>query len=221
MDAVREEEHLVRSLLAPFERLEPVTRAGRRRTRRRRLFVYAVAAAIIVTGVALASSLNPLSGIGAADHPPTPNDALGPEVQAQLRLDEVPAGGVDQIGGRLDGSARFIGALPSGRKVFVVPTTKGRLCVVLAGMAESCGSRLTQTEPVTFTTVWGHPGERAYAYGVARDGVKSVSFNAGDQRVTVPVEHNLFVYESEPRDSPAGFGAVAVTFTDGTVEPVG
>lgn len=74
---------------------------------------------------------------------------------------------------------------------------------------------------MTFTTVWGHPGEPAYAYGVARDGVKSVSFNAGARRVTVPVEHNLFAYESEPRDSPAGFGAITVILAGGTVQSVG
>jgi len=222
MDAARQEEQLVTSLLAPFERIEPVTLGARRRTRRRRLLVYAVlAVAIITSGVALAGSLNSLRGIGAADGPQTPSDALDASVQAQLRADLVPPGGIDQIGGRLTGSSRLMGTLPSGRKVYVVPTVKGRLCVVLAGLAESCGSPLSQEEPVTFTTVWGHPGEPAYAYGVARDGVESVSFNAGARRVTVPVEHNLFAYETEPRNSPAAFGAITVTLADGTVQSVG
>ena len=162
-----------------------------------------------------------MRGIGAADHPQAPNDALGESLQAQLRADLAPPGGVDQIGERLTGSSRFVGTLPSGRRVYVVPTTKGRLCVVVAGLAESCGSPLTQEQPVTFTTVWEHPGEPAYAYGIARDGVESVSFHAGSRRVTVPVEHNLFAYESEPRDSPAGFGAITVTMADGTVQSVG
>lgn len=93
--------------------------------------------------------------------------------------------------------------------------------MVVAGLAESCGYPLTQEQPVTFTTVWDRPGEPAYAYGVARDGVKSVSFSAGGRYVTVPVENNLFVYETEPLDSPAGFGALTVTLADGTVQPVG
>jgi hypothetical protein len=222
MDDLRQEEQLVRSLLAPFERIEPVALAAGQRTRRRRFLVYSVlAVAIVVSGVALAGSLNPLSGIGAADHRQTAGDALDQGVQAQLHADLAPPRGVDQIGGRLTASARLMGTLPSGRKVYVVPTSKGRLCVVVAGLAESCGSPLTQAEPVTFTTVWGHPGEPAYAYGVARDGVESVSFNADARRITVPVEHNLFAYESEPRDSPAAFGAITVTLADGTVQPVG
>jgi hypothetical protein len=221
MDRALHEEQLVTSLLAPFERIEPVTLGASRRTPRRRFLVYAaLTVALIVSGLALAGSLNPLRGIGAADHPQA-SDALGQSVQVQLRADLVPPGGVDQIGGRLTGSSRFVGALPSGRKVYVVPTTKGRLCVLVAGLAESCGSPLSQQEPVTFTTTWEHPGEPAYVYGVARDGVESVSFNAGSRRVTVPVEHNLFAYESEPRDSPAGFGAITVTLTNGTVQSVG
>jgi hypothetical protein len=222
MDTALQEEQLVTSLLAPFERIEPVTLGARRRTPRRRLLVYvALTVALIVSGLALAGSLNPLRGIGAADHQQAPNDALVESVQAQLRADLAPPGGVDQIGGRLAGSSRLLGTLPSGRRVYVVPTTKGRLCVVVAGLAESCGSPLTQEEPVTFTTVWRHPGEPAYAYGVARDGVQSVSFDAGSRRVTVPVEHNLFAYESKPRDSPAGFGAITVTLADGTVQSIG
>jgi hypothetical protein len=222
MDRALQEEQLVTSLLAPFERIEPVSLGARRRTPRRRLLVYAaLAVALIVSGLALAGSLNPLRGIGAAHHPQAPNDALDENVQAQLRADLVPPGGVDQIGGRLTESSRLVGTLPSGRRVYVVPTTKGRLCVVVAGLAESCGSALSQQEPVTFTSTWEHPGEPAYAYGVARDGVESVSFNAGARRVTVPVEHNLFAYESEPRDSPAAFGAITVTLADGTVQSVG
>jgi hypothetical protein len=223
MDVVRQEEQLVRSLLTPFERIEPATLVARRSHRRKRYLICAgIALATIVTGVALGGSLNPFSGIGSADHPRTPNDVLGPAVQAQLRSDVPPSGGVDQIGGRLSSSARYLGTLPSGSRVYVVPTTKGRLCVVVARLAESCGDPLTQAQPVTFITVWDHPGEPTYAYGVARDGVTSVAFTvAGDGRVTVPVQHNLFVYESEPSNSHRSIGDITVRFADGTLVPVG
>jgi hypothetical protein len=221
MDAAHREEQLVQLLLGPFERLEPATLAARRSRLRRRVIYVAVAVALIITGGTLAGSLNPLSGIGAADHPSTPSDRLGPAVKAQLRLDRPPPGAVDQIGGRLTGSARFIGTLPNGRRVYVVPTSKGRLCVVVEQFAESCGDPLRQAEPVTFTTVFRHPGEPTYAYGIARDGVAAVSFTVGGEHVTVPVQHNLFVYETAPGDSPRGFGDVKATFTDGSVEPVG
>ncbi len=99
---------------------------------------------------------------------------------------------------------------------------KGRLCVVVARLAESCGDPLTQTEPVTFTTSFQHPGNPTYAYGVARDGVTAVSFTVSDgRRVTVPVQHNFFVYESEPSDYPRGFAHITVTLADGTMAPIG
>jgi hypothetical protein len=63
---------------------------------------------------------------------------------------------------------------------------------------------------------------KGYAYGVARDEVTSVAFTvAGGGRVTVPVQHNLFIYESEPSNSHRSIGDISVRFADGTVEPVG
>jgi hypothetical protein len=191
-----------------------------RSTRRKYALCATIGLATIVTGVALSGSVDPLSGIGAADHPSTPSDRLGPAVQAQLRLDRPPTGAVDQIGGRLTGSARLIGTLPSGRRVYAVPTSKGRLCVVVAQLADSCGDPLTQAEPVTFTTVFRHPGDPTYAYGIARDGVAAVSFTVSGEHVTVPVQRNLFVYETAPGDSPRSFGDVKARFSDGSVEPV-
>jgi hypothetical protein len=182
----------------------------------------ALAFAAVFAGVSLArSSFNPLSGIGAADHQSQSGDVLGPDAQAQLRADRSPSGGIDQIGARIPDSARFVGALPSGRRVYVMASVKGRLCVVLAGWAESCGNPLALSDPITFTTLFRLPGDPTYAYGVARDGVTAVSFSASDRRVTVPVHHNFFVYESEPGTSPRGFGDVQVTFADGTVRSVG
>jgi hypothetical protein len=215
------EDEFVATLLAPLDRTEPVTLTGRRRARRRRLLVCAaVVVGILVCGVAVAGSLNPLIGIGAADRPKRASDTLDAGVQAQLRADSPPSGGVDQVGARLTDSARLVGTLPSGRKVYVVPSKKGRLCVVVAHSAESCGNSLTPAEPITFTAAWDRPGESAYAYGVALDGVRSVSFSYGGNRVTVPVEDNFFAYQTEPLDAPPGFGALIVTFDDGEKQAI-
>ena len=219
---VRHEEQLVRSLLAPLAALEPVTLRARSSRRKTYAALAALVLAIVVTGIALGGSLNPLSGIGAADHPPTPKDVLNPDVQAQLRADLASPGSIDPIGGRLTGAARFIGTLPSGKPVYLIPTAKGRLCVLVAGLAESCGDPLTMRQPITFTTVFRHPGDPTYAYGVARDGVTAVSFTVSPGRpVTVPVQRNFFVYESDRSSSPRGFADVRVTFSDGRVESIG
>ena len=97
-------------------------------------------------------------------------------------------------------------------------TSLWRLCVLVARLAESCGNPLTQTEPVTFTIVDpdGPGGEPAVAYGVARDGVKSVSFTVGGRRETVPVRGNMFAYQAQASDGSTSFSTPKVTLDDGT-----
>ena len=217
MDSSHHDE-LVRTILAPLARVEPVTLEEARRHRRRRTaLLFAVAAAAVgLAGAAIASGVGPFPGIAAANHPARPSDAPGPGVVDQLRADQLPAGDpLDQIGSRRLGSARLVGTLPSGRRVYLVPTSKGKLCVVVARLAESCGDTLTRESPITFTVVDAGAGEPAVGYGVALDGVVSVSFKAGGRAVTVPVRDNFFVYEAP---SGASFSPPSVTFADGTTE---
>jgi hypothetical protein len=222
MAAVSHEEERIRELLAPLDRVDAVALP---RTRgRRKWLTLAIAlglAALVGGGVAFATRIGPFSGISAADHPRRTQDVLDPAVVAQLRADEAPGG--DQIGTRDVTSARLVGSLPSGRHVYVVTTSKGRLCVVVARLAESCGSPLTQTEPVTFTVVDrdGPGGEPAVAYGVARDGVKSVSFTVGGRRETVPVRANMFAYQGPAFVGSDSFSTVTVTLENGATRAIG
>jgi hypothetical protein len=221
-DAFEPDDHAVAALLAPLERLEPISLAGRRHNRRRKLLLLgAVALAVFAAGAAVADSVDPFVGIGAAKHPKRASDTLDAGVQDQLRIDEVPPGGVDQIGGRLTDSARLVGALPDGTKIYVVGTTKGRLCLVVAHRAESCGEQLSRSEPVTFIGMWEGPGAPALAYGVALDDVRAVSFAFRSRHVTVAVHDNFYAYETAPLDTPPQFGGMTVTFKDGTTQTIG
>ncbi len=212
---------LLMELLEPLERVAPVKRREDGARRKRRLWVLAAAGAAVLAlaGAAISSGFVPFTGITAVDREPTADDVASPAVIDQLRLDE-SSGEADQIGmHRLD-STRMVGYLPSGRKVLVVATTKDRLCVVVAGAAESCGNQLTRESPITFTTFarGGTSGEPPVAYGVALDGVVSVSFSVSGRKVTVPVQHNFFAYEGLASDGAGSFSAPTVTFTDGTSE---
>jgi hypothetical protein len=220
MDFAPDDDQL-RALLAPLDRLEPALRGDRQRRRNshRRLVLFAAGgvAVLALAGAAIGSGMDPFAGIAAADHPATPDDVVGPDVVTQLRTDEPPAGAVDSIGLRRVDSSRLVGNLPSGRKIYVVTTAKNRLCVVVAGKAESCGDRLTHESPITFT-VLSSDLEAPLAYGVARDDVASVSFRVRGRRVTLPVRHNLFVYEGRRSDSVGGFSDLTVTFANGMTE---
>jgi hypothetical protein len=222
MAAVSREEERIRELLTPLDRVDAVTL--RRKRGRRTWLTLAVALGIAVLvggGVAFATRIGPFSGISAADHPQRAQDVLDPAVVAQLRTDEAPGG--DQVGTHELQSARLVGSLPSGRHVYVVTTSKGRLCVVVARLAESCGNPLMQTEPLTFTVVDrdGPGGEPAVAYGVARDGVQSVSFTVGGRHETVPVRGNMFAYQPPAFVRSDSFSSVTVTLADGSTLSVG
>jgi len=194
-----------------------------RPTKHRRAVVsFAAGLAVIgMVGTAIASGRAPFSGIDAVGHTQTPPDTLSPAVVDQLKADVPPLGSAfDQIGARDTGSTRLVGTLPSGRNVYIVPTSKGRLCVVVATLAESCGDPLTQASPITFTVIdpGSSSGQPPIAYGVARDGVVSVSFTVAGNQLTVPVQNNFYVYEANPWDQHARFSSPTVTFADGSTQ---
>jgi hypothetical protein len=220
----RDDELLVRSLLEPLDRVEGVRRRTGQAPRPKRAVALLALVAFAVVGVAVAAAADwgPVSGIASVDHPATSGDGLGRDVLEQLRSDELPAGSgaVDQIGKRIESSARLVGTLPDGRRLYVVASSNGKLCVVAALLAESCSDRLTPDAPITFTIVRNGLGSRPLAYGVAMDGVVSVSFSVGGTSVTLPVRNNAFAYEGDPYRGPAShagpsFSAPSVTFADG------
>jgi hypothetical protein len=114
-------------------------------------------------------------------------------VIAQLKADEQPSGtGPDSIGTRLVDQARFLGTIPGGNSVYVVPTTRGKLCVLIATVSETCVDALSRTRPATLTTLTPSPNKPSVVWGVTMDGVESVSFTANGAPVTTPVTNNFY-----------------------------
>ena len=123
------------SLNARLRQIKPKLPQRDEHTRRRRwkpsVLVLAVLFVLGVGGVAVAGSWNPLSAIGAADRPAEPADTPSADLVAQLRaFEQRSPGWVSAIGDLLDGQARLLGQLPNGEKVYAVPTSKGKLCLV-------------------------------------------------------------------------------------------
>jgi hypothetical protein len=166
-------------------------------------------------GVAVAASWGPLSAIGAADRPAEPTDALSPAAKDMVRRSELGGvGGIDQIGSRLVEQARLLGELPDGQRVYAVPTSKGKLCLVVAEGTVSCSDPLTDDWPITFTTAKAGPGAPRLVWGATTNDVVSVSFEVGGRPVTVPVKNNLFAWEGQP-DEAGAVSPPTVTFADG------
>jgi hypothetical protein len=217
MSTEREVELIV-SLLAPLERIEPVKRDATRRNPRGFVLTMAVLlAALVIAAIALAASWGPLSGIGAADHPAKPSDAVSSQAAAQLHQAELPPSDpVDQIGSFLVDQARLLGVLSDGSKVYAVPSSKDKLCVVVASRSGECAAPLTHARPITVAIMREGPGIGPAVYGLTIDDVVSVSFEVGGDSVTVPVHDNFYAWQGSPSQAQAGISRVSVTYADGS-----
>ncbi len=226
---------------SPSSRWQPsarLLRVPRWRSWRGALVIAVTLAALAGTGAAIADGLGAFGGIGAADHPQTGVDAVDPATAAYLegkncsgsinpKTGVEPKGcrGVAVIGLQLD-SARHLGQLPDGQNVYVIARhgDNDNLCTVVGPPHPEieCNSMLSPSHPTTiFTYAANQPAASPLTFGVALDGVASVSFQAGDypngQEVTVPVNGNLWIYPAAVYD----LQPVTAHFADGTtvVEP--
>jgi hypothetical protein len=202
----RDDETMIVDLLAPLQRIEPVPLPLTRRSSRRSPVLVAalIAAALAVTGVAIAAGVGAFDGIGAAEHPRTQADIIDAQTQRYLQH-KVPT--------MLFHTSRLVGRLPSGRRIWVVKNVRGDLCEVIERAMDACGGALSDTQPTTIATYDrdGPGGEPPVSFGVARDGVSAISFLARGHEVTVPVKHNVWAYEGES----AVLKSATVHFADG------
>lgn len=214
------------------------------RPRRTLLVAVALLATVAVATAAVAAGLGAFNGIGAANHSQTGADVIDPATATYLdgkycsgsinpKTGAVPkregCRGVGVIGLQLD-SARHLGQLPDGQNLYLIPRhgDNDNLCTVVGPPHPTieCNSVLSQSHPATIFAYLSVDDNNAaanrwFTFGVALDGVTSVSFQAGDppngQEVTVPVNDNLWIY---PGDVYL-LQPVTAHFADGTtvVEP--
>lgn len=182
-------------------------RAGRMGARRRwrTVLVAAVAvAALVGVGVAIAAGFGAFNGISAAQRPQTPADKIDPRLLALINHANSVRGGPGLL---LPNSARLVKEV-SGARIYVAATSTGQLCVLaerIGGFGMGCGSPLTQSEPTTAASF--NVNHERITWGITVDGVTAVTFMAGGKQVTVPVVHNVWVYQGNYTGVPGSLTA--------------
>jgi hypothetical protein len=192
------------------------------------LVVAVVVAALAGVGVGIASGFGAFdrrpgvfSGFSASQHEQADTSMLPPALVAQIKdMNDQHAKISSSLPQLLPNTARVLGTLPNGSKVYGLADTRGDLCLVGA-VVGGCGPPLSKKQPITFGAANEAPttGATFTAEGVAIDGVTSVSFTPtpGDgKEVTVPVKHNVWVYE-EPDTHADGAHCITTRLADGSL----
>jgi hypothetical protein len=168
------------------------------------MFAAVIAAALVGAGIASAGGLGVFNGITAAQHPRSKPDRLDPSVIAsiafnnrQQRLHHSP------VGLLAPDSSRFLRQLRNGERVYAVAATGRAVCALVERLriphaynlkkpaSDWACSRLTQKVPTIISSLKANPESPVFSWGIALDGVTTVSWMAGKQGViTVPVSHN-------------------------------
>lgn len=207
---------------------DPRERRARRRLGRWRPVLVAAAgvAALAAASVAISAGFGAFNGISSAQQTQTGAGVLPPVVLAQVKQMNAQATEQNQAADArfeipllLPDTARVLGTMPDGSKVYGLTDTKGELCLV--GAIGSCGPPLSKSQPITagFGNASPTTGGELYASGVAIDGVTSVSFTVSGKEVTVPVKNNVWVY-TEPDSHADGAHCFTAHFADGsTINP--
>jgi len=201
---------------------------ARRGRRWRRVLVAAVAvAALVGAGVAIAAGVGAFNGISAAQQTQTGADVLPPAVLAQVQQMNAQTAAENQAASSrfqfpllLPDTARVLGTMPDGSKVYGLTDTHGNLCLI-GEAGDGCGPPLTHSHPITLGAANPSPtaGGTFVVQGVAMDGVTSVSFTVSGKAATVPVKDNVYIYK-EPDSHADGPRCVIAHFADGsTVNP--
>jgi len=170
---------------------------NRRRRLRSALAAGVAVAALAGAGVAIASGLGAFNGLSDTQHPRTGAAVLDPHTAAMIKngcgLEPNPNGsGSIEIHCILD-SARLLGQVPGYGNVYVLGDTQGDLCIRFERGVGHCGAPLSRSDPVV-TFGANETGSDPVSFGIVMDGITAVSFQAGDQEVTVPVKDNVWYY---------------------------
>lgn len=143
---------------------------------------------------------------------------VDPITQARIRTLNAEEVGAAILGNRSIGSARTLTTTVDRKHLYLVPTTAGKVCLDLEGSAEGWFDPLSRANPVLFAAVDddGPGGIGPTVFGVAMDGVRSVTFTAGGTAYVVPVAQNVFAFHGAASMSVESVSARSAMFADGS-----
>lgn len=186
--------------------------------------VACAAVAVGIPTIALA-----IRSTDAPSQPPSPVQAIGlvtssqasgldPATATTLRMLNERGLGAAVLGKRLLTEARTLPTTISGKRLYLVPTETGKLCLYLEGSVEAWFDPVSQANPALLVAEDrdGPGGVGPTVYGVAMDGVRTVTFTAGGDRHVVPVTGNVFVFRGDSETSAGSVMAISATLDDGT-----
>jgi hypothetical protein len=141
--------------------------------------------------------------LGVLDRPSQLGDRLPAAIEAELgELTAAPAGASESLrpGEPLGAQARLAmsGAGSKDANVYVVPTTKERVCLVIVGGISGCSngfSRATPVESAIYDADGVGRGEGTVFAGLAPDTVRSVEVDFGDTQTTARLMNNVYFLE--------------------------
>ncbi len=158
-----------------------------------------------------AANPDPFQGISAAENAAV-LPASDPAVAQMQMLQSGP------FGENLNGVRRLPSVI-AGHAAYVMPTNTGAFCLVVAQMPEACEKPFApSTSPVLFvegSSPAGSASAGVTAFGIAEDGVVSITMTVNGSQVKVPVQANTFEYTGGPSVTPESITNVTANFADG------
>jgi hypothetical protein len=147
---------------------------------------------------------------------------LAPATVSTLRMLDDRGIGTAILGKRLAAEARTLSTRVNGKRLHLVPTETGKLSLHLEGSGETWFDPISKANPVLLVAEDrdGPGGVGATVYGVAMDGVRTVTFAFGGETHVVPVTENVFVFRADSELRAGSLDAISATFDDGSALPL-
>jgi len=110
-----------------------------------------------------------------------------------------------------------------GHAAYLIPSQTGGLCFFVDADAESCGPPLTSVQPVRIGVMDRDSQDASgpMVFGLAADGIRSVSFTLGGTTRTVAVHNNVLEFDASSSVTADDVTNVTATFADGQTSLIG